>query len=62
MRVYKIVHQTIEVYGYEEDEFEKFMEKFNFDFESRPYRPLKWWEKFLHSLHVMTYKFANARK
>ena len=58
MRVYEINKQTIEIYGYEEDEFEKFLEKFNFDFKARPYRPLTWFEKLLR----VRYKHGKDRK
>jgi len=54
MRVFEIPKQTIEVYGYNEDEFQKFLERFNFDFKARPFRPLRWYEKLLG----ITYKPA----
>lgn len=58
MSVYEIDKQTIEVYGFEEDEFEKFLEKFNLDFKSRPYRPLTWFERLMR----IKYKQGKDRK
>ncbi len=58
MRVYEINKQTIEVYSYNEAEFEKFLKRFNFDFKARPYRPLRWYDKLLGKIFGIKHKAA----
>lgn len=56
MRVFEIDKQTIEVYGINEDEFQKFLTRYNFDFKARPFRPRRWYERLLGVILGIKYK------
>ncbi len=60
MRVFEIPAQTIEVYGYNEDEFQRILQRFKLDFTARPYRKLTLYERIRNK--ILKRKYVTLRE